>query len=194
MEPTTFSLVELKSGVSDDSFISSVKNLNELPLYIGKCQHWVHSPTLSKKALTGSGSTMKKWDYLLVIKSSGAMPQALASSIDNAWSVHHDRSATTNPTRRSKSSRAHAARSTNPRATQRLESIRPLRSRCLRPATRPRSITGAVRSPTRFEPRDSANALQKLHRNDRHDAHRSSANVQPALVHAWRRGAVHEVH
>ena len=87
MASTTFALIELKSGVSDSSFISSVKKLDERPLYIGKCQHWIHSPTLSKKALTGAGKTMKKWDYLLVTDSSSTIPGSLSSSIDNSWSI-----------------------------------------------------------------------------------------------------------
>lgn len=93
MAPTTFSLVELKSDVSEESFISTIRQLssNDRPVYVGRCQHWVHTPRLSKDALTGTGNTMKKWDYLIINKATGAnsftISNGLASSIADSWSL-----------------------------------------------------------------------------------------------------------
>ena len=96
MAPSTFSLIELKSDVSEPSFISAVQSLdaNDRPVYVGKCQHWIHAPQLSRKALTGDGNTMKKWDYLIVTKAAGpdtfAIPKGLASSIEDSWCLTID--------------------------------------------------------------------------------------------------------
>jgi hypothetical protein len=93
MAPATFSLIELKSNVSEQSFISAVQKLgaNDRPVYVGKCQHWIHAPQLSRKALAGNGNTMKKWDYLIVNKAAGpqsfTIPKGLASSIESSWSL-----------------------------------------------------------------------------------------------------------
>ena len=93
MAPTTFSLIELKSSASNDQFIGIVQKLppNDRPVYVGRCQHWVHAPRLSKDALTGTGKVMKKWDYLIINKATDAhsftIPDGLASSIADSWSL-----------------------------------------------------------------------------------------------------------
>ena len=64
------------------------------PLYLGKCEHWIHAPTLSVTALTGRGSTIKKWDYFIANKASSpdslALPDGLMSSVEEKWTITAD--------------------------------------------------------------------------------------------------------
>jgi hypothetical protein len=63
------------------------------PHYIGRCQHWIHSPRTSLNALTGSGSEIQRWDYLVVTNAEPddqlAMPHYLQNrtNILNHWSI-----------------------------------------------------------------------------------------------------------
>ena len=96
MAPVSFDLVALNSEVTDSSFLAGIQGLtgSERPLYVGKCQHWIHAPHLSSDALGGNGSTMKRWDYLLVRtvsnENSLGLPHSLRSGIANVWSITGD--------------------------------------------------------------------------------------------------------
>lgn len=63
------------------------------PHYIGRCEHWIHSPTLSLDALTGSGQEMQRWDHLIIanaeIDDHLALPPYLQNNktILNHWSI-----------------------------------------------------------------------------------------------------------
>ena len=93
MAPTTFTLVVLKDDATETSFIPKVKELppSDRPLYVGNCHHWIHSPHLSVEALTGSGTMMKRWDYLLINKASNAsslaFPNGLLPLVERKWSI-----------------------------------------------------------------------------------------------------------
>lgn len=90
MAPTTYHLIALKATSSHESFLSALGRLpqKDRPLYVGKCQHWIHAPRLSVEALTGPKGTMLKWDYLIVNQSSqtGTI-SSLSSLIERQWSI-----------------------------------------------------------------------------------------------------------
>lgn len=93
MASTNFHLVALKSDITEASFLSAVRDLSaaDRPLYIGKCQHWIHAPHLSAAALTGPEGVIKRWDYLIIIKApapdSLALPKNLSSLVEENWSI-----------------------------------------------------------------------------------------------------------
>lgn len=90
MAPITFHLVSVPD---DNAFLDSARSApaSEKPYYLGRCQHWVHSPKTSLDALTGTGPEMQRWDYLLIanVVSSDhlAVPQYLEGKITNHWSI-----------------------------------------------------------------------------------------------------------
>jgi len=90
MAPISFHLVSVPD---DNAFLDSVRSApaSEKPYYLGRCQHWVHSPKTSLDALTGTGPEMQRWDYLLIanVVSSDhlAVPQYLEGKITNHWSI-----------------------------------------------------------------------------------------------------------
>ncbi|KAK3721707.1 hypothetical protein LTR37_002872 [Vermiconidia calcicola] len=98
MAPLTSHLIALNESTTAETFLSSIAKLgpSERPVYVGKCQHWIHAPHLSANALSGTGSTMLRWDYLVINKASGqdslALPDALKSLIERIWSIttNHD--------------------------------------------------------------------------------------------------------
>lgn len=87
MAPVTFHLVSVKSS---SGFLSAVRDLppTKCPLYLGHCKHWIHSPTLSRDALTGSSDEMLQWDYLFIAKASEQSTFELASTIAKHTTAH----------------------------------------------------------------------------------------------------------
>ncbi|GAB7322374.1 hypothetical protein MBLNU13_g03332t1 [Cladosporium sp. NU13] len=92
MAPITFHLI----SVSDkDAFLEIVRSVpvDAKPQYVGHCEHWIHSPKASLDALTGSGSEMQKWDYLVIANAEGDDPLAIPpylhdnTTILNHWSI-----------------------------------------------------------------------------------------------------------
>lgn len=90
MAPVTFHLI----SVSDEaSFKDTIRSLpsSERPFYIGHCEHWMHSPKTSLDALTGPGTEMHKWDYLIIANSSSNnpldLPTYLHSQTTSHWSI-----------------------------------------------------------------------------------------------------------
>ncbi|KAK3684505.1 hypothetical protein LTR37_020217 [Vermiconidia calcicola] len=98
MAPLTFNLIALNDSTTPEALLSSIAKLgsSERPVYVGKCQHWIHAPHLSADGLSGTGPTMLRWDYLVVIKASSqdtlALPNALKSLTERVWSIttNHD--------------------------------------------------------------------------------------------------------
>ncbi|KAK5175364.1 uncharacterized protein LTR77_000503 [Saxophila tyrrhenica] len=88
MAPTTFHLVKLNNSATGGAFLQSIRSLpsQNRPLYIGQCHHWIHAPHLSVEALTGSGDTMQRWDYLLILTTQ-SLPDTLKLSVEATWSI-----------------------------------------------------------------------------------------------------------
>lgn len=90
MAPVTFHLI----SVSDETvFLNAIRSAPapHRPYYVGHCEHWVHSPKTSLDALTGSGSQMKRWDYLVIASATPndplAMPTYLENGVADRWSI-----------------------------------------------------------------------------------------------------------
>ncbi|OQO08395.1 hypothetical protein B0A48_06265 [Cryoendolithus antarcticus] len=90
MASVTFHLI---STSSKDDFLTSVQQLPQpdRPHYLGNCEHWIHAPSLSVPALTGTGSKMQRWDFLLIRRTKPEfdleVPSALAKSVDVHWAT-----------------------------------------------------------------------------------------------------------
>lgn len=93
MAPFTHHLVSLSKDVNSRSFIAALRGLpvSEKPLWVGQCHHWIHDPRLSVDALTGSGSELKKWDYLIFTKAinigSSDLPSEINKLLSDKWSI-----------------------------------------------------------------------------------------------------------
>lgn len=89
MATVTFHLVSLGSADSD-SFVSSLRALPESqrPLWLGQVHHWLHEPQISAAALLGTGSHIKKWEYILV--SENDLPAEVESQLSARWSITAD--------------------------------------------------------------------------------------------------------
>ena len=90
MAPLTFHLITLKSDISEESLLSAARSHPEQdrPIYIGKCQHWIHSPTLSVEALYNDGKQVKRWDYLLITLSSSLdIAGGIEAHVADKWSI-----------------------------------------------------------------------------------------------------------
>ena len=87
MAQTTFSLLVLNDNVKEEAFVSAVRDLprSDRPLFVGKCQHWIHAPHLSAAALAGNGNTLQKWDFLIVNKAT--LPKTVSSLAEKTWSI-----------------------------------------------------------------------------------------------------------
>lgn len=90
MAPVTFHLI---STADSSSFLAAVRKLPaaDRPLFLGHCEHWIHSPTLSHDALTGTGEEMHRWDHLLVARSSSThafdLPPSLTAHVSAQWAI-----------------------------------------------------------------------------------------------------------
>ncbi|OQO09183.1 hypothetical protein B0A48_06074 [Cryoendolithus antarcticus] len=90
MASVTFHLI---STSSKHDFLSSVQQLSkpDRPLYLGNCEHWIHAPTLSVPALTGTGPEMQRWEYLLICTTKSKLdfevPSALARFVKAHWAI-----------------------------------------------------------------------------------------------------------
>jgi hypothetical protein len=92
MAPITFHLISVND---ENAFLEIVRSapIEAKPLYVGHCEHWIHSPKISLDALTGSGQEMQKWNYLVVANAEANDPLALPSylqgnsTILNHWSI-----------------------------------------------------------------------------------------------------------
>jgi hypothetical protein len=92
MAPITFHLISVNDG---NIFLDILRSapIEAKPHYIGHCEHWIHSPKISLDALTGSGSEMKQWDYIVIANAEANDPLALPSYlqgntvISNHWSI-----------------------------------------------------------------------------------------------------------
>jgi hypothetical protein len=92
MTTVTFHLVSVKD---QNVFYERIRSAPDdaKPLYIGHCEHWIHSPRTSPNALTGSGPEMQRWHYLVVANAEPddqlALPPYLQNSINilNHWSI-----------------------------------------------------------------------------------------------------------
>lgn len=51
------------------------------PLYVGEVHHWIHEPTLSTAALTGTGPTVHPWTHLMIHQA--ASPASLSLPLDS---------------------------------------------------------------------------------------------------------------
>ena len=96
MAPTTFSLIALNNSSTGDSFLQIIRALptSERPVYLGKARHWIHSPKLSSEALTGRGTVMQRWDFLMVNRASPsdflAISDKLSPFVGQQWSIVKD--------------------------------------------------------------------------------------------------------
>lgn len=91
-KPLTMSHItfHLFSTTSPDDFLAAIRALPgaERPLYVGHCEHWIHMPTLSVAALTGTGDNILDWHYLLAIEGPAIiLPEALKSYTLYHWAV-----------------------------------------------------------------------------------------------------------
>ncbi|KAM0709585.1 hypothetical protein Q7P35_003625 [Cladosporium inversicolor] len=89
MAPITFHLISVND---ETAFLDAVRSapVDAKPHYIGHCEHWIHSPKTSLDALTGSGTEMQKWDYLLISNVDANDPLALPSYLqDNTTILNH---------------------------------------------------------------------------------------------------------
>lgn len=89
MAPVTFHLVSVADG---HTFVDAIRNaVSEKPYYVGRCQHWIHSPKTSLDGLTGKDSTMQRWDYLIIADAVSenhlALPAYLEGKVTAHWSV-----------------------------------------------------------------------------------------------------------
>lgn len=93
MAPIVFSLILLRDDSTEASLLSVLQKLpdSERPLFVGKCQHWIHAPQLSAESLLGTGSEVKSWGYVLVHKSKDpnvrGIPDAVRSLCKDTWSI-----------------------------------------------------------------------------------------------------------
>ena len=97
MAPLTYTLIALKEDVAEATFTSALQKLSpkDRPLFIGKCQHWVHAPHLSASALKGTESEgIKRWDYLLVSQPpinpptlNKVLPDSVKSLATETWTI-----------------------------------------------------------------------------------------------------------
>jgi hypothetical protein len=94
MAPITHHLVSLAAGTSPESFVAALRALPEdqKPLWVGQCHHWVHDPRLSVAPLTGSGPVLKKWDFVIVAKTtgpaSGDISPSISGFLSDKWSIN----------------------------------------------------------------------------------------------------------
>lgn len=86
MAPITFHLISVND---EHAFLDTVRSakVEAKPLYIGHCEHWIHSPKTSLDALTGSGPEMQKWDYLVIANAEANEPLALPSYLQNSTTI-----------------------------------------------------------------------------------------------------------
>ncbi|KAF9887160.1 hypothetical protein FE257_010414 [Aspergillus nanangensis] len=62
------------------------------PIYVGEVHHWIHEPTLSTAALTGTGPNMHAWTHLLIHQTASptslTLPlDSLAEQVSARWSI-----------------------------------------------------------------------------------------------------------
>lgn len=89
MAPITFHLISVND---EHAFLDTVRSaqVEAKPHYVGHCEHWIHSPKSSLDALTGSGSEMQRWDYLVIANADANGPLALPSYLqDNTTIINH---------------------------------------------------------------------------------------------------------
>lgn len=96
MAPITYHLVSLPQEAGEaqaNGFLDALRVLPESdkPLWLGRCHHWIHEPYLSVDALTGTSTSLKKWDYLLVSKSNASgsldLPSGIDALLSEKWSI-----------------------------------------------------------------------------------------------------------
>jgi hypothetical protein len=88
MAPITYQLVSLSTQTQSKAFIDALASVSESQklVWVGQCHQWMHEPQLSADSLTGVGTDLKKWDYLLITK----IPEFLSSIksfLSDRWSI-----------------------------------------------------------------------------------------------------------
>ncbi|ETS74862.1 hypothetical protein PFICI_13346 [Pestalotiopsis fici W106-1] len=99
MAPVTAHLIALSPSSDAKSFEHALKTFRSQAngsslLWAGYCHHWIHEPQLSRPALTGIGSILKQWDFVLVtdqtIPNAQGLPVALLNLVSDHWSITFD--------------------------------------------------------------------------------------------------------
>lgn len=89
MAPLTFHLIVC---TDKPTFLTSLRSLPKAsrPLWLGETKHWIHEPSLSARALTGSDPAPTLWEYLLIAPSFGSNGLDLPHGVEvtkHKWSI-----------------------------------------------------------------------------------------------------------